>query len=366
MDDRWWPHLFAGGGLSSVAFAPGTWPAPLPPWTGRRVLGVGAAAAGLVLAVLWTIATAVAPWAFDTLDRLRWPATLVFTVIGLLLVVDVARVRHLAIGDKRPSFLDLAYGAVIVTVVLVLAIGFRVELLIVAAIGIAALVAFPFWRRVVVDSLDRLVTTGARREAAFRAVEDERGRLAREIHDDPLQELAGAIRNLEVIPGAEAITHTIRRVVSDLRDLATTLHPPVLEDLGLATAIEDLAQQVQAAPSTAVTIAVVMDDLTREEQPPGDVAIAAYRIAQEALVNAVRHSGGSKVSVSGLVSPDTILLEVADDGHGYSTDAVRTARARGHFGLDSMRERASAVGGRLDVASGAQGTRVSFQWGSSG
>jgi two-component system NarL family sensor kinase len=169
------------------------------------------------------------------------------------------------------------------------------------------------------------------------------------------------IRRLESIPGADAETSSLRSVAEGLRDVATSLHPPVLQDLGLAAAIADLGDHAsEAHPGWRVMVDV--DDVTLADRPPADVELAAFRVIQEALANAIAHSQGHTLEIGGVVSTDSIDLRADDDGHGFHAEAAREARRAGHFGLDAMGERAEAVGGRVLVTPGPTGVSVRFQW----
>jgi signal transduction histidine kinase len=106
-----------------------------------------------------------------------------------------------------------------------------------------------------------------------------------------------------------------------------------------------------------------VDDLgSVGERPPADVEAAAFRIAQEASGNALRHSTGSLVRVTATVSPMVLDVTVADDGEGIDREAASRARRSGHFGLQSMRERAAAVGGKVEITSSSAGVEVRFTW----
>ncbi len=170
------------------------------------------------------------------------------------------------------------------------------------------------------------------------------------------------IRRLERVPGAAGEAAALRDVAAELRDVATALRPPVLEDLGLAPALADLGETLAAAQPDR-DIRVEVDDLAPGgERLPPDVEVAAFRVVQEAAANALRHSGCRMLAVTGSVAPDAIDLTVADDGSGIDRDTVAGARRRGHFGLDSMRERAEAVDGAVTIDSSANGVRVRFTW----
>ena len=169
------------------------------------------------------------------------------------------------------------------------------------------------------------------------------------------------IRRLEAVPGAEHEADALRAVAGQLRDVATALHPPVLVDLGLAAAIEDLRDQL-CAGSPVWEIAVDVDDLTTTGRPPAEVELAAYRVTQEAMANAIAHSGGRCIGVRGSVAPEAIDLAISDDGHGLGEQDARAARRAGHFGLDSIRERALAAGGTSVLTSTPEGVCVRFRW----
>jgi signal transduction histidine kinase len=353
--------LFAGGGMAALAFAgPGLSLDPSSRRRRRRAV-IGSATIGVALAIAWLLASQVTPILFDPLDALRWPAAFAFSIVGAELVVDRRRVRAAFLGDRGPAFVDLLYVVLVVTVLVGLLTVARVDPIPLVVAGVLATVVYPFWRRTSLTAFDRFITADARREAALRAVEDERGRLAREIHDAPLQDLAGVIHQLEGVPEAAVATSTLRDVSARLRDVASSLHPPILQDLGLAAAIEDLAISLHAA-HPGVAVETQIDDLTGDGSPPPDVAIAAYRIVQEAIANALGHAEPRRIAVSGVVAADTVSLEIVDDGQGFDGEHVRAARAAGHFGLDSMRERAEAVRASLKIDSGPTGTTVRLRW----
>jgi signal transduction histidine kinase len=187
------------------------------------------------------------------------------------------------------------------------------------------------------------------REAAVRAA--ERQRLAREVHDSLIPMLYG------IALGAERLTElahdeTAREVASYVQDLASTalgevrglifeLRPERLALGGLGTALRELAT-FEARQS--VRIAVRVDDDVDCSLP---VLEAIYRIAQEALSNVVMHAHATSVRVDLRSEDGVLILEVGDDGVGFDADVDQP----GHLGQQSMRERATALGGSLDVAS---------------
>lgn len=341
--------VFGGAAVALLVF---------PRWR-RRLAAAVAAAIGL--GVFWVLASTAVPAAFDAADALRTPSVLGLSMAGMVAVGDRKRLAQIMTGKGGPAFIDLAYLSTVGVIIAAAAALGWVAIEWIAIGAVIAIAVYPFWRRSAFAAFERFVTARARRDASIKAVEDERGRLAREIHDASLQELASVIRRLESIPGADAETSSLRSVAEGLRDVATSLHPPVLQDLGLAAAIADLGDHVsEAHPGWSVVVDV--DDVTLADRPPADVELAAFRVIQEALANAIAHSQGHTLEIGGVVSTDAIDLRADDDGHGFHAEAAREARRGGHFGLDAMRERAEAVGGRVLVTPGATGVSVRFQW----
>jgi two-component system NarL family sensor kinase len=184
--------------------------------------------------------------------------------------------------------------------------------------------------------------------------EDERRRLRRDLHDGLGPTLAAirlkaGLAAREVPPESAArgllgeIDTEVTTSLADVRRLVEALRPPALDELGLLGAVR----------SRAATLAGGMEIHVDGSNPPGTlpaaIETAAYRIAVEAVTNAVRHSDGTWCTVSILVADDAVELTVRDDGHGLKPD-----RTPG-VGLRSMRERAAEVGGTLSVESAPEG-----------
>ena len=328
----------------------------------RGVAGRLAAWLGLGFAVAWIASMLAVPQAFDAIDTARLPVAAGFTVWGGWLAADRRRLTDRLLAPGGPSAFDLIYLPSIAAI-LVGAVAFLQLPPLVALVGLGvALLAYPASRRMTGTAVERLIVGNVRRRAELHAIEDERGRLAREIHDSPLQELAAVIRRLERVPGAAGEAAALRDVAAELRDVATALRPPVLEDLGLAPALADLGETL-AASHPDRDIRVEVDDLAPGgERLPPEVEVAAFRVVQEAAANALRHSGCHTLAITGSVAPDAVDLTVADDGIGIDRDTVAGARRRGHFGLDSMRDRAEAVDGSVTIDSSASGVRIRFTW----
>lgn len=187
------------------------------------------------------------------------------------------------------------------------------------------------------------------------AHEDERRRLARELHDDVTQRLAGlAIEAAELEGGrtgagnAEA-AHSIRvglaELGEDIHALSYRLHPSVIEDLGLVEALRIECDRVAQQGALRVSF----DCRGVPKKLSADAALCLFRVAQEALRNVERHAQASKVDVSVVGRNEGIALAVRDDGAGF--DSSSTAK-RASLGLASMRERVRILDGRFAIESG--------------
>jgi len=189
------------------------------------------------------------------------------------------------------------------------------------------------------------------------AREVERGRMARELHDGVLQDLCAVTRDLKALeakPKAEEplfadLATRSGETVHALRAICNDLRPPLLQH-DLTSALKALVEELDARSPAPVHIEVSAENLDL----PDDVALAIFRITQEALHNAIQHADGSEIAVRLTQYPDRLRLTVTDDGRGI-VGGVEPARfvAQGHFGLAGMRERAAMIGGKLDVQTAA-------------
>jgi len=195
------------------------------------------------------------------------------------------------------------------------------------------------------------------------AREGERGRLARELHDGVLQDLCAVTRDLKALDaqGRAGEEHSVDlaarsgEAVQALRAICNDLRPPLLQH-DLVTALKALVEELDARSAAPIHIDVTADELRLAD----DVALAIFRITQEALHNAIQHADASEIAVRLTQYPDRLRLTVTDDGRGIA-GGVEPARfvAQGHFGLAGMRERAAMIGGRLDVQTAVEyGTAV--------
>lgn len=197
------------------------------------------------------------------------------------------------------------------------------------------------------------------------AQEEERNRLARELHDDTIQAVIAlkqriqlAQKSVRTQSGQQALRELeslAEETIQNLRRLTRALRPIYLEDLGLVTALEMLARET----SQANQLEVDFHQSGRERRLSREVELALYRIAQEALNNVVHHAKAKRAALRIGFDKET-KLEVTDDGVGFSVPKSPTDFApSGHFGLLGMRERAELIGARFEVQSEARrGTRL--------
>jgi signal transduction histidine kinase len=327
------------------------------------ILGRIALAAGfLAFLVGWALARLSGHAAADSLEQIRGGIALWGT---LALFVDRALVpilRGESIGVMRPRIFDVVALATCAAIGLVLMNAMGVSPLVVGAMLVAVMAFLPSTRRRFGEPIEDVLFGDVREAVAAEAAEAERARLARELHDVPLQELAAVIRRLEIMPGTEAESEDLRALAGHLRNVATELRPPVLDDLGLPAALDYLAEE---STSVAMPVTAEVDDETGfgpDKRPPADVELAMYRIAAEAVGNAIRHSGGTAVKIGGSVTPSRVELLVADEGAGLAADTARDAAKRKRLGLASMRRRAQAIDADLSIDGSSSGTQVRVAW----
>ena len=233
-----------------------------------------------------------------------------------------------------------------------------------ALIGLEALLIPVAW------SMARRLQAGQERQErllrrAVEASDAERRRIARDLHDGVVQDLASVSYSLASIEGRvpgparevlqEAADGT-RRSIRSLRSLLVEIYPPSLRDAGLAAALSDLA-----APLAAHGIDASLD-LPEDLRFPAEVEALLYRVAQEALRNVVAHAGARRVDVR-LSRPDhRAVLDVTDDGAGFDPTVAAGRADEGHLGLRVLSDLATDAGGSVDVSSQpGRGTHVHLE-----
>jgi signal transduction histidine kinase len=189
---------------------------------------------------------------------------------------------------------------------------------------------------------------------AVSARESERERLSRELHDGVLQDLCAVARDLKALETQSkdkaqlgVLVSRSNESVQTLRAICHDLRPPLLSN-NPALALKALVERLDAHSPAPVHIEIATEALN----VPEETALAMYRIAQEALHNAIQHADASEIAVRLTQYPDRLRMTITDDGRGIvgGTGSQRFV-AEGHFGLAGMRERAAMIGGQLEIQS---------------
>jgi signal transduction histidine kinase/ligand-binding sensor domain-containing protein len=213
------------------------------------------------------------------------------------------------------------------------------------------------------EAYDRLRSLTRRLEAAK---EDERRRIARELHDEMGQALTAAKITIDLAERAagggsghremEGASSLIDRIIDRVRDLSLDLRPPLLDERGLVPALRGYLEA--QSRRSGVGIAIEAQDGIGRLSP--ELEIAAFRVVQEAVTNALRHAAASRIEVRLARAGERIELAVQDDGRGFDIDAALARAAQGrHLGLLGIRERVETLGGRVEFRSApGQGAEI--------
>ena len=386
------PHLWGIGALVVLVLTT-SW-APTLAW-GATVIGSSAAALGATGLVREVRA------AYGDIGR---PVLDGFVVLALVVPLVIAA-GYATAGGRRPRPVTIAVWGTVAALMLVFvanwvrrALGFEAgglpqwvwlfAVALIAAMGFVRDLAPAFARtrvrlaagetraertggtlsmlRVFVDEL-----VPGREAGRAEAVESERGRLAADLHADVLPSLRRALAEAEAGGTVERLAADLRSAVDEVESMLVSRRSIVLEEIGLLAAIEWLAERVEERSEVRVDIEVAGDTTgspgaatgTAPARPPRDVERAAFRVAQLAFDNVVRHAPGSNVRATVAVGPATIRLAIVDDGDGPPVDEVAAARS-GRRGIADMRAEARACAAALEVGRGAgdRGTAVRFRW----
>ena len=214
------------------------------------------------------------------------------------------------------------------------------------------------------EMLERLEAERRRAaSSALNAQEQERARVARDLHDEVNQALTGLLLRLEALrrqsddpdisAELEETSALASRAMGELLDLARRLRPTTLDDLGLKAALATLVEQVDRERGIAAGFEAEgdLDDLSDAVQ------LVTYRVAQEAVTNVIQHAGAEHLRVRLIGAEESLELRISDDGVGY--DGMREQE---QLGIAGMRERALLCGGELTVESEpGSGTRVTLR-----
>ena len=219
------------------------------------------------------------------------------------------------------------------------------------------IVAIALAGRFTVRPLARLASRAQlQRDLVVAATEAERARVAADIHDDALQELTLLVRRLDLAGDTEGAD--LARGVSDrLRAICGDLRLPILDDLGVGPALDWLVLRIERLAGGEVRL-----ERADGKRPPADVELAIFRVAQEALSNAVKH-GQAPIVVRYRSTDGAASLSIDDAGAGIAPGAGDRAEREGHYGLLNMQQRAEAIGAILDIRRWPTGgTHVQLEW----
>ncbi len=199
--------------------------------------------------------------------------------------------------------------------------------------------------------------------------DEERRRLARELHDTTAQELAALTMNLSLLQRVdpnqrEKIQRTVaeslalaERAAQEIRTLSYLLHPPVLDEMGLPVAIREFAAGFARRSGIEVDVQAVSE----VGRLPQEIELHLFRIVQESLGNIHRHSGSGTARICLARGKNAITLDIRDTGRGISAEKISQITGLGSglgVGVPGMRERLHALGGQLEIESGPGGTLV--------
>lgn len=205
-------------------------------------------------------------------------------------------------------------------------------------------------------------------EMVVKAEEDQRLRLSRELHDEPLQVLMHIARRLGTLAEGQEVPAEYSDALAELREnvldasrglraIAIGLRPPALDQLGLVPALKSLLAELEDQSGILIDINVYGIQV----RLPSEIELGAFRIVQESASNAVRHSRATHLSVTVKFAPEAVGLEISDNGRGFDPEMFDDYNS-GHLGMVGMRERARSLGGQLNVYSSRNGgTKVTVQ-----
>jgi signal transduction histidine kinase len=199
----------------------------------------------------------------------------------------------------------------------------------------------------------------------LRLQDEERRKFSRELHDSLGQYLVGAKMNLDMLakerPADEVLTgaiHLLDQSIAETRTISHLLHPPLLDEAGLASAARWYVQGFAQRSGVEVQLDIP-DEMARLPKP---IELGLFRVLQESLTNIHRHSKSSKAEIELKIAAGSVVLKVKDYGRGIPGELLRSFRTKGTksgVGLAGMQERIRDLGGKLDIQSSGAGTLVS-------
>jgi len=377
------PHLWGIAALLTVVLVH-SW-APTLAWT-ATIIGSTASALGAVGLVREVRAESGGE-----------PVPLLSGLVVVSLMVPPAIAAAYATHDgRRPRWIVLLVWATVVILGSILAVGFLVRTLggerggvpewawlgVVGgllAVGLARDLRAPFARARARIASDRAAGRGqggaltvmrvyvdelvpGREAGRAEAVEDERGRLAADLHAEVLPSLRRALAEAEAGGTVERLAADLRAAVDEVESLLVARRSIVLEEMGLLAGMEWLAEHVEDRSDVRVDIEVGAGNADGG-RPPREVERAAFRVAQLALDNVIRHAPGCNALVSVTASAVAVRLRVQDDGDGPPIDEAAALRG-GRRGIADMRAEARGCGANLEIGRGVggRGTAVELRW----
>ncbi len=211
-----------------------------------------------------------------------------------------------------------------------------------------------------------------RRLSILNIQEKERSRIARELHDSSLQNLAHLVHSIELGTlfidqdpiraklELASCSENLKQVINEIRDTVFNLRPMSFDDLGFKQCIENLVDNLKKQYKN-FTFFYDVDDVSEKYKKSENkdtfnlLLVTIYRVIQEAMINAVKHSGGNKLELTVKDENNELIVKIIDDGKGFSLEESDDK----HFGISIMRERIFLLGGQFEITSKPeQGTRV--------
>lgn len=190
----------------------------------------------------------------------------------------------------------------------------------------------------------------------IKLIEEERRRIARDLHDGPAQAITNLSMRLDIVrrmidrqpdlaaEELERLYQRMRVAVSDVRRLIYDLRPIAIDEVGLMQAIQQLCERNQ--DDWSIPIELAADENLKLTLPPAR-QIAIYRLVQEVLNNVRKHAEATQIKIQVTTSKKTVTFQISDDGRGFDTTTIPS----GHYGLIGLRERAEYLRGHVDIAS---------------
>jgi PAS domain S-box-containing protein len=230
------------------------------------------------------------------------------------------------------------------------------------------------FRGVVLDITDRKASEDLQSRLSashnlLKAQEEERRRIARDLHDSAGQSLAALCMNIGALatrakkeapalaPAAEQCRDAAQQLSREVRTASYLLHPPMLDEIGLKAALRWYVEGLESRSGLKITL-----DSPQEWQPAEpETDLLIFRLVQECLTNVYRHSGSRTAIIRLAVEGGAISLAVEDHGTGMSTEQLEKIQGRGSgVGMQGMRERIRHVNGQMNIQSSATGTKITF------